>query len=124
MQPKPMKLQKLYPFLLTTDLARAEDWYVRLVGRPPDTRPMSTLVQWELSPLCGLGLSTDPEIASRGAAFLIVDDLAAERRRLQSLGILLGADMQGDYSMLAQVHDPDGNRLTLASPPSRAYPPA
>lgn len=124
MPPEPMKLRKLYPFLLASDLAEAEDWYTRVLGRPPDTRPMSTLVQWELAPPCGLGLSTDPEIANRGATFLIVDDVAVERRRLHRLGILLGADMQGDYSILAQVHDPDGNLLTLASPPSRAYPPA
>lgn len=56
--------------------------------------------------------------------FLIVNDLEAERRRLQSLGILIGDDIKGDYSVLAQVRDPDGNVLTLASPPSRPYPPA
>jgi hypothetical protein len=53
-----------------------------------------------------------------------VDDIAAERRRLQDLGIVLGDDIEGDYSILAQVRDPDGNLLTLATPPSRPYPPA
>ena len=56
--------------------------------------------------------------------FIIVDDLAAERRRLQGLGIMLGDDIKGDYSTLAQVRDPDGNLLTLATPPARPYPPA
>jgi hypothetical protein len=46
---------------------------------------------------------------------LYVDDLAAERRRLQSLGITLGGDIEGDYSTLAQVHDLDGNIITLAT---------
>jgi len=36
----------------------------------------------------------------------------------------LGDDIEGDYSTLAQVRDPDGNMLTLATPPSRPYPPA
>ena len=40
--------------------------------------------------------------------FLIVDDVAAERRRLQGRGIVLGDDIEGDYSTLAQVRDPDG----------------
>jgi hypothetical protein len=40
--------------------------------------------------------------------------------RLKGLGIALGVD----YSTLAQVRDPDGNLLTLATPPSRPYPPA
>ena len=65
-----------------------------------------------------------PAVTGRGVIFLIVDDVAAERRRLQGLQIVLGDDIAGDYSTLAQVRDPDGNLLTLATPPSRPYPPA
>src|SRR5690606_13366081 len=43
-----MKLQKIYAALLTADLAAAEGWYTKLLGRGPDNRPMDTLVQWEL----------------------------------------------------------------------------
>jgi catechol 2,3-dioxygenase-like lactoylglutathione lyase family enzyme len=119
-----MNLQKLYTVFLTADLAAAEGWYMKLLGRGPDYRPMDTLVQWELFDEGGLALSTDDEIAGRGVMFLVVDDVAAERRRLHSLGIVLGDDIEGDYSTLAQVRDPDGNLLTLATPPSRPYPPA
>jgi catechol 2,3-dioxygenase-like lactoylglutathione lyase family enzyme len=119
-----MNLQKIYTALLTADLAAAEGWYTKLLGRGPDSRPMDTLVQWELFEQGGVALSTDSEIAGRGVMFLIVDDVAAERRRLQSLGIVLEDDIEGDYSTLAQVRDPDGNLLTLATPPSRPYPPA
>lgn len=119
-----MKLQKIYTALLTADLAAAEGWYTGLLGRGPDNRPMDTLVQWELFDQGGLGLSTDEEIAGKGVMFLYVEDLAAERRRLQALGIELGNDIKGDYSTLAQVRDPDGNLLTLATPPSRPFPPA
>jgi predicted enzyme related to lactoylglutathione lyase len=119
-----MKLQKTYAALLTADLAAAERWYAKLFGRKPDHRPMDTLVQWELSGHGGLMLSSSEEIAGRGVVFLYVADLAAERRRLDGLGIVLGDDNQGDYSTLAQVRDPDGNLITLASPPSRPFPPA
>jgi catechol 2,3-dioxygenase-like lactoylglutathione lyase family enzyme len=118
-----MNLQKIYTALLTADLAAAEDWYTKLLGRGPDYRPMATMVQWELSDQGGLVLSTDNEIAGRGVIFLVVGDVTAERRRLRGLGIELGDDIQGDYSTLAQVRDPDGNMLTLATPPS-PYPPA
>ena len=117
-----MNLQKFYTALLTADLAAAEGWYTKLLGRGPDNRPMDTLVQWELFDQGGLAVSTDAEIAGRGVVFLIVNDVAAERRRLQGLGIVLGDDIKGDYSTLAQVRDPDGNLLTLATPPSRPYP--
>ena len=119
-----MNLQKIYTALLTADLAAAEAWYAKLLGRGPDYRPMDTLVQWELFDQGGIALSTDGAIAGRGVMFLYVDDVAAERRRLQALGIVLGDDIEGDYSTLAQVRDPDGNLITLATPPSRPYPPA
>ena len=119
-----MNLQKIYAALLTADLPAAEGWYTQLLGRKPDHRPMDTLVQWELHDHSGLMLSTSDEIAGRGVVFLYVDDLAAERRRLHELGIVLGADIPGDYSTLAQVRDPDGNLVTLATPPSKPFPPA
>lgn len=119
-----MKLQKTYSALLTANLASAEAWYTKLFGRRPDNRPMKTLVQWELSSHSGLAISTDREIAGTGVMFLYVEDVAAERRRLEEMGIELGGDIKGDYSTLAQVRDPDGNLLTLATPPSRPFPPA
>jgi catechol 2,3-dioxygenase-like lactoylglutathione lyase family enzyme len=119
-----MKMQKIYTQLLTPDLAAAERWYTKLLGRGPDNRPMDTLVQWELFAHVGFALSPDKEIAGKGVVFFYVDDLAAERRRLEGLGIELGEDIKGDYSTLAQVRDPDGNLLTLATPPSRPFPPA
>jgi catechol 2,3-dioxygenase-like lactoylglutathione lyase family enzyme len=119
-----MKLQKTYTVLLTADLAAAEGWYTKLLARGPDYRPMDTMVQWELFDQGGIALSTDREIAGEGVVFLIVEDVTAERQRLEGLGITLGDDIKGDYSTLAQVRDPDGNLLTLATPPSRPYPKA
>jgi catechol 2,3-dioxygenase-like lactoylglutathione lyase family enzyme len=119
-----MNLRKIYTALLTADLAAAEAWYTRLLGRRPDHRPMDSLVQWELFDHGGVALSTSEEIAGRGVVFVVVEELAAERRRLQGLGVVLGNDIPGDYSTLAQVRDPDGNLITLATPPSRPYPPA
>lgn len=117
-----MEPEKIYPSLLTANLAVAERWYTKLFGRGPDFRPMPTLLQWELSDQGGLMLSSSEEIASRGAIFLYVSDLAAERRRLEEAGIVFGNDIPGDYSTLAQVHDPDGNLITLATPPSGPFP--
>jgi catechol 2,3-dioxygenase-like lactoylglutathione lyase family enzyme len=117
-----MNLQKSYTALLVSDLTQAEDWYTKLLGRAPDHRPMESLVQWELSEQAGLMVSTSEEIAARGAMFLYIDDVAAERRRLEDLGVTLGEDFAGDYSTLAQLRDPDDNLITLATPPSRPFP--
>jgi catechol 2,3-dioxygenase-like lactoylglutathione lyase family enzyme len=117
-----MKLQKIYSALLTTDLTAAESWYTKLLGRGPDYRPMETLIQWDLFAHGGLQLATDDNLAGNGALFLLVGDIATERQRLRDLGISLGDDIQGTYSTLAQVRDPDGNQVTLATPPSPPYP--
>ncbi|HYI93421.1 MAG TPA: hypothetical protein VEX68_07750 [Bryobacteraceae bacterium] len=119
-----MNVQKIYTALLTADLAAAEGWYTKLLGRGPEHRPMDTLVQWELFEHGGLMLSSSNEIAGRGVMFLYVDDLAAARRLLEGLGMALGDDIPGDYSTLAQLRDPDGNLITLATPPARPFPPA
>ena len=119
-----MKLQKIYPSLLVSDMAAGEAWYTKLFGRGPDHRPMPTLLHWELFDEGGLMLSSSEEIAAQGAAFFYVADLAIERRRLEGVGIELGDDNPGDYSTLARVRDPDGNLVTLASPPARPFPPA
>jgi predicted enzyme related to lactoylglutathione lyase len=119
-----MKPQTIYPSLLTADLQAAERWYIRFFGRRPDLRPMPSLVQWELLGNAGFMLSDSEEIAAPGALFIYVEDLAAERQRLQGEGIELGADIAGDYSMLAQVRDPDDNLITLASPPTKPFPAA
>jgi len=119
-----MSLQKSYPSFLVADLDAAEDWYTKFLGREPDHRPMDTLVQWELSDEGCLMVSTSEEIAGKGVMFFYVDDLEAERRLLHEQGIELGDDNEGDYSTLAQVRDPDDNLVTLASPPSRPFPPA
>jgi hypothetical protein len=89
-----MNLQKIYTALLTADLAVAETWYANLLGRGPDHRPMDTLVQWELFDQGGLMVSTSDEIAGRGVMFLYVDDVAAERRRLQGVGSCSGTTLR------------------------------
>lgn len=85
---------------------------------------MDTLVQWELFDHGGLMLSNSDEIAGQGVMFLYIDDLATERRRLESQGIVLGDNIPGDYSTLAQLRDPDGNLITLATPPIGTFPSA
>jgi len=83
-----MTLQKIYPSLLTANLAAAEGWYTKLFGRGPDHRPMPTLLHWELSDGGGVMLSSSAEIATSGAIFLYVADLSAERRRLAAQATL------------------------------------
>jgi hypothetical protein len=119
-----MNLQKIYTVLLTADLAAAEGWYTKLLGRGPDYRPMDTLVQWELFDQGGVALSTDGDIAGRGVRFLSSTMSRPSAVGCRAWGSCSGTTSRANYSTLAQVRDPDGNLLTLATPPSLPYPPA
>ena len=85
---------------------------------------METLIQWDLFAHGGMQLATDDNLAGNRAVVLLGGDIATERQRLRDLGISLGADIQGTYSTLAPGRDPVGTQVTLATPPSRPYPPA
>lgn len=117
-----MQVRKLYPTLLVSNVPRAEAWCSSFFGRPPDNRPMASMVQWEFSDGASLSLCSDDELAATGAVVFYIDDLDAERARLSGLAISLGDDIRGDYSTLAQVRDPDRNLLTIATSPSRPFP--
>lgn len=81
-----MSQHKIYTFLLTANLGAAEAWYTKLFGRGPDNRPMGTLIQWELFDQAGVGISTDEEIAGRGAIFLLSTMLLPNGKGCGTLG--------------------------------------
>ena len=70
-----------------SDLARAEDWYTRLLEREPDHRPMPGLLEWHLGQGFGVQVWADPERAGKSTVVLDVADLNADAARLLSLGI-------------------------------------
>jgi len=49
---------------------------------------------------------------------IVTPDMAAARRQLTSNGLKLEDDVEGDFGVIAQISDSDGNRITLAEPPS------
>lgn len=98
------------------DLAAAEDYYTRLLGRGPDRRPMAGLLEWDLTPTSGLQVFAEPERAGRSSTVLGVADLAAEAARLSAAGIEHPGVQPATASRLLPLTDPDGNRVTLVGP--------
>jgi predicted enzyme related to lactoylglutathione lyase len=98
------------------DLAAALDWYARLFGRPADDRPIPDLAQWYLDGF-GFQVMREPRRAGGGMATLVVPDIEAERACLATAGIEFGETVRGPFGAIAQLDDPEGNRITLAEPP-------
>jgi predicted enzyme related to lactoylglutathione lyase len=112
-----MKIRGIFAVACVADMERSVGWYSRLIGRPPDDRPMEGLVQWRTSDSAGLQLVLDGEKAGSSLVTLVTPEMDAARERLAAASLQLEPDIQGDFGIIAQISDPDGNRLTLAEPP-------
>lgn len=96
-----------------TDLERAEQWYTRLLGRTPDTRPMPGLIEWHLGDAFGLQVWSEPNRAGHSSVVLEETDLDAATARLTAAGIRHQHPQPGGGARLLQLIDPDGNRVVL-----------
>lgn len=97
-----------------TDLARAEEWYVRLLGRGPDSRPMAGLLEWHLGDGFGLQVWSEPERAGHSSVVLHVADLDAAAARLTEIGIDHDGTQPVTVGRILALTDPDGNRVVLS----------
>jgi predicted enzyme related to lactoylglutathione lyase len=116
-----MQIQGIYAALATASMDRAETFYTRLFGRGPDDRPMDGLIQWRNVAGANIQIFRDKENAGYGRLTIVVPKMDEARKSLEDFGGKLTAESQGDYGKIAQLADPDGNRITLAEPPSRPF---
>lgn len=112
-----MHVQAIYATVSVSDPERAEAFYAALFGRGPDDRPMDGLIQWRPVDDSGVQILVDGDRAGRSSMTLVTPDMDNARRQLESNGLDLEPDLQGDFGVIAQISDPDGNRITLTEPP-------
>lgn len=116
-----MHIQGIYAALATADIERAEKFYVHLFEREPDDRPMRGLIQWRDVAGANIQVFLDEANAGSGRLTVVVPAMAGARASLEEIGVSITDEQQGDYGRIGQITDPDGNRLTLAEPPSRSF---
>lgn len=112
-----MPITGIYSVICVTDLERSIEWYTHLLGSPPRERPMDFLAQWYGSDV-NLQLWQDPQHAGHSLSTMVVSSVEGERERLDGLGLKLGETLSGEFGAIAQITDPDGNKITLAEAPS------
>lgn len=96
------------------DLADAVGWYERLLGRPPDARPMSEVAEWKFAKGGWIQVFEDPERAGHSAVTLVEGSLDEQLSDLEAMGIAVESSTDTDSVRTAIVVDPDGNQLVLA----------
>ena len=116
-----MRIQGVYAALTTANMDRAETFYTHLFGREPDDRPMEGLIQWRDVAGANVQIFRDADQAGSGRMTIVVPKMEEARASLEEIGVTLTDESEGDYGKIAQIADPDGNRVTLAEPPSRPF---
>jgi predicted enzyme related to lactoylglutathione lyase len=111
-----MTVTGIFAEVCVEDIERSIAWYTKFFGRPPEDRPMEGLAQWRQGP-AGFQVWRDAERAGHSLSTIVVASMGEERSRLDSAGLALEPDQAGGFGIIAQIEDPDGNRLTLAEPP-------
>ena len=116
-----MRIQGIYAALATANMDRAERFYTHIFGREPDDRPMEGLIQWRDVAGANVQIFRGAEHAGSGRLTIVVPKMDEARASLEEIDVTLTGESEGDYGKIAQIADPDGNRVTLAEPPSKPF---
>lgn len=106
-------IRRVLAHCTVTRLERAEDWYTRLFGRGPDSRPMPGLLEWHLGETFGLQVWSEPDRA--GASSVVFDDTDLDdvAAHASEAGIEHDGPQPGGEARILQLTDPDGNRVVF-----------
>ncbi|HZY67633.1 MAG TPA: VOC family protein [Devosia sp.] len=112
-----MTVQGIYACAAAADFERTVAWYSKFMGRAPDDQPMPGMAQWRNMGAAGIQVWYEPEHAGHSRLTIVAPDMTREHARLESDGISLGEVISGDFGKVAQLTDPEGNRIALTEPP-------
>jgi predicted enzyme related to lactoylglutathione lyase len=82
---------------------------------------MEGLIQWRDVAGANIQIFCDREKAGSGRLTIVVPKMDEARRSLEGMAAELTGETEVDYGRIAQLADPDGNRITLAEPPSKPF---
>jgi catechol 2,3-dioxygenase-like lactoylglutathione lyase family enzyme len=112
-----LRVTSVLAALAVRDIDASVEWTTRVIGRPPDARPMDGLVEWEFEPHGTLQLVLDPARAGGSLVTLQVADIADVRILLSDRGLTFDYDDTTSTKVkFGQLMDPDGNAVTLVEP--------
>jgi len=113
------RMKKLFPtnslisVIKVSDYAAALAWYGAWLGEP-DEVPMEGMAEWRIADNTWLQLDASEGAAHPAAVVIGVNDVAACRAALLTAGIAAGDIVDWEVVLCCDLHDPDGNRISLA----------
>jgi len=109
-----MPIDHVLAVVPVADIDASAAWYATLLGRPPDNRPMETLVEWRVTETGWIQVFHDTGRAGTALVNFAVDDLDTHCAALSSRGLAPGGIETANKGVrLSAITDPDGNRITF-----------
>lgn len=102
-------------FLLEDSLV----WYERLLGRPPDRRPMANVAEWHFAGGGGLQIFEDSERGGTSSVTLVDTDIDERMDELKKQGISIRSTSNLAIARICIIGDPDGNQIVFAESNNR-----
>jgi predicted enzyme related to lactoylglutathione lyase len=96
------------------DLNSAAQWYEKVIGKPPDSRPMPEVAEWKFERGGWLQVYKLPERAGGGSVTLAVSSIDDQVERLKKLGVDTSQRSSGNKVNTLMITDPDGNHIAFA----------
>jgi predicted enzyme related to lactoylglutathione lyase len=109
-----MAIKNALASVAVRDLSSAVLWYEKILGKPPDSRPMPEVAEWKFERGGWLQVYTLPERAGSGSVTLAVSGIDDHVTQLNKLGIDTGQRSSGDKVKTVMITDPDGNHIAFA----------
>ena len=109
-----MPIENALASVAVKDLNAAIEWYARVLGKPPDSRPMPEVAEWKFERGGWLQVYQLAERAGAGSFTLAVSNIDQHVAQLTSLGIDTSQRSTGDRVKTLMIADPDGNHIAFA----------
>ena len=108
-----MSIENALASVAVKDLAAAEAWYTKLLGRA-GSKPMMEVIEWTLPNGGGLQVYALAERAGQGSFTLAVRNIADEIAKLNAMGVDTSDQTSSPRVKTVMIVDPDGNHIALA----------
>jgi catechol 2,3-dioxygenase-like lactoylglutathione lyase family enzyme len=92
-------------------------WYEKLIGRPPDLRPLDRVAAWQFPGGGWIEVFRDEKRAGKSTVIFAVADLKLQLEDLAAKGVeVTHYTPSDDIGEVVIVSDPDGNQIVFAGP--------
>ena len=109
-----MAIMNALASVAVNDLRFAVHWYSKILGKPPDSRPMPEVAEWKFERGGWLQVYEAPARAGGGSVTLAVTNIDEQAAQLTTLGVAILKRSSGDKVKTLMITDADGNSIAFA----------